>query len=93
MLPMACEPLGSSLASASRSWATPARSGSLADLGAQAIGAIVYGIYPTAPRTSSTYQMADGGAVVFVAEDQEYVDKILQVADRLPDLRCDRRRR
>src|SRR5262249_58984869 len=33
------------------------------------------------------YQMRDGGAVVFVAENQEYVDKILSIADRLPALR------
>jgi long-chain acyl-CoA synthetase len=32
--------------------------------------------------------MRDGGAVLFVAEDQEYVDKILAVVDRLPALRC-----
>jgi long-chain acyl-CoA synthetase len=31
--------------------------------------------------------MRDGGAAVFIAEDQEYVDKILPVADRLPDLK------
>jgi long-chain acyl-CoA synthetase len=30
--------------------------------------------------------MQDGGAVMFVAENQEYVDKILSVADRLPQL-------
>ena len=59
----------------------------LTDQGAQAIGAIVYGIYPTASSEELAYQMADGGAVVFVAEDQEYVDKILALGDRLPDLR------
>jgi long-chain acyl-CoA synthetase len=59
----------------------------LADQGAQAIGAIVYGIYPTASAEELAYQMTDGGAVVFVAEDQEYVDKVLAVADRLPELR------
>src|SRR5438477_3672518 len=30
--------------------------------------------------------MRDGGAVIFVAEDQEYVDKILPLANRLPAL-------
>jgi long-chain acyl-CoA synthetase len=59
----------------------------LADMGAQALGAIVYGIYPTASLDELIYQMADGGAAVFVAEDQEYVDKILAVVDRLPALR------
>ena len=59
----------------------------LADLGAQALGAISYGIYPTASATEVEYQMRDGGATIFVAENQEYVDKILQYADILPALR------
>jgi long-chain acyl-CoA synthetase len=59
----------------------------LADLGAQAAGAITYGIYPTASAQELAYQMRDGGAVVFVAENQEYVDKILPLADSLPALR------
>jgi long-chain acyl-CoA synthetase len=59
----------------------------IADLGAQALGAIVYGIYPTASMEELEYQMNDGGASVFVAEDQEYVDRILPVIDRLPNLR------
>lgn len=59
----------------------------LADLGAQALGAVVYGIYPTASAAEVEYQMQDGGATIFVAEDQEYVDKILPIADRLPGLR------
>jgi long-chain acyl-CoA synthetase len=59
----------------------------LADLGAQSLGAIVYGIYPTASMEELEYQMNDGGASVFVAEDQEYVDRILQIIDRLPYLR------
>lgn len=57
------------------------------DLAAQAAGAIVYGIYPTASQAEVEYQMRDGGACVFVAENQEYVDKILPIADRLPALR------
>ena len=59
----------------------------IADLGAQAAGAISYGIYPTASAAEVEYQMRDGGASVFVAEDQEYVDRILPLADRLPGLR------
>ncbi len=58
----------------------------IADLAAQSLGAVVYGIYPTASAAEVEFQMRDGGAVLFVAEDQEYVDKILGVADRLPDL-------
>ena len=59
----------------------------ICDLAAQSLGAIVYGIYPTASVSEVEFQMNDGGAAVFIAEDQEYVDKILPVADRLPDLR------
>lgn len=59
----------------------------LADLGAQALGAISYGIYPTASVAEVEYQMRDGGAAIFVAENQEYVDKILPYADALPALR------
>jgi long-chain acyl-CoA synthetase len=59
----------------------------IADLGAQAAGGITYGLYPTASSAEVEYQMRDGGAAIFVAEDQEYVDKILSIADRLPGLR------
>ena len=59
----------------------------ISDLAAQALGAITYGVYPTASVAEVEYQMADGGASIFVAEDQEYVDKILPLADRLPRLR------
>jgi long-chain acyl-CoA synthetase len=57
------------------------------DLAAQSLGAIVYGIYPTASPEEVEYQMRDGGAVLFVAEDQEYVDRVLPLVGRLPALR------
>ena len=60
----------------------------ICDLAAQSLGAIVYGIYPTASAAEVDYQMRDGGACVFIAEDQEYVDRILPIADQLPDLRA-----
>ena len=59
----------------------------ICDLAAQSLGAITYGIYPTASASEVEYQMRDGGAAIFVAENQEYVDKILPFADRLPALR------
>ena len=59
----------------------------LCDLAVQSLGAISYGIYPTASAAEVDYQMRDGGASIFIAEDQEYVDKILSIADQLPDLR------
>ncbi|MFN0306160.1 MAG: AMP-dependent synthetase/ligase [Burkholderiales bacterium] len=57
------------------------------DQAAQSLGAIVYGIYPTASLAELEYQMVNGGASLFIAENQEYVDKILPIADRLPALR------
>ena len=60
----------------------------ICDLAAQSLGAIVYGIYPTAAMAEVEFQMRDGGACVFIAEDQEYVDKILPIADRLLNLRA-----
>src|SRR5262245_33883424 len=59
----------------------------ICDLAAQSLGAIVYGIYPTASAEEVAYQMRDGGAVLFIAEDQEYVDRILPLVDELPALR------
>ena len=63
----------------------------IADAAAQACGAITYGIYPTASSSEVEYQMQNGGACIFVAENQQYVDKILPIADRLPALKRDRK--
>jgi len=60
----------------------------ICDLAAQSLGAISYGIYPTASQAEVDYQMRDGGAAIFIAEDQEYVDRVLPLADSLPDLRA-----
>jgi long-chain acyl-CoA synthetase len=57
------------------------------DQAAQSLGAIVYGIYPTASAQEVEYQMRHGGAMLFIAEDQEYVDRIRPLVDRLPELR------
>ena len=59
----------------------------IADLAAQAVGAISYGIYPTASILEVKYHVEHGGAVLFIAEDQEYVDKVLPLIDDLPNLR------
>src|SRR3954463_10697246 len=59
----------------------------LADLAAQALGVITYGIYPTASPAETEYQLRDGGARIVVAEKQEYVDKVLPIIDRLPQVR------
>jgi long-chain acyl-CoA synthetase len=59
----------------------------IADLGAQAAGAVTFGIYPTASAAEVEYQLRDAAASLFVAEDQEYVDKVLPLLGRLPGLR------
>ncbi|HEX9466676.1 MAG TPA: AMP-binding protein [Alphaproteobacteria bacterium] len=59
----------------------------ICDLAAQALGAITYGVYPTASMAEVEYQLTDGGASLFIAEDQEYVDRLLPIVDRLPGLR------
>jgi long-chain acyl-CoA synthetase len=59
----------------------------IADLGAQAAGAVTFGIYPTASVAEVEYQLRDAAASLFIAEDQEYVDKVLPLLERLPRLR------
>ena len=59
----------------------------LADLGAQGIGAVTVGVYPTSPESELGYLMRDSGAVVLVAEDEEQLDKALAVRDGLDALR------
>jgi len=59
----------------------------ICELAAQALGAVTYGIYPTSSQKELQYLMEDGGACVFVAEDQEYVDRILPLYDKLSHLK------
>src|SRR5262249_10409731 len=59
----------------------------IADLAAQALGAITYGIYPTSASGEIRYLLQHGGAVLVVAEDQEHLDKILAVLDECPRVR------
>ena len=59
----------------------------LCDLAAQSAGAVTYGIYPTASPMEEEFQMRDGGASIFIAENQEYVDKLLPLLERLPGVR------
>ncbi|MGY1809038.1 AMP-dependent synthetase/ligase [Blastococcus sp. SYSU D00669] len=58
-----------------------------ADLGAVAIGAATVGIYPTNPAAEVVHLLRDSGATVLVAEDQEQVDKALEVTAETPELR------
>ena len=56
----------------------------LADFAVQCLGAVSYGLYPTSSRDEAEFVLRHGGATVLIAEDQEHVDKVLPVLDRLP---------
>ncbi len=58
-----------------------------ADIGTVAIRAVTVGLYPTNPAAEVLHVLRDSGAAVLIAEDQEQVDKALEVVDDLPDLR------
>jgi len=57
-----------------------------ADLGAIAVRAVTVGLYPTNPAAEVRYLLADSATRVLIAEDQEQVDKVLEVVDELPAL-------
>jgi len=59
----------------------------ICELAAEALGAVTYGIYPTSSQKELKYLMEDGGACIFVAEGQEYVDRLLPLFDKLPHLK------
>jgi len=58
------------------------------DIAAVAIRATTVGLYPTNPPAEVGYLLSHSGAKVLVAEDQEQVDKALEVLDDCPDLQC-----
>ncbi|MFC7099872.1 AMP-binding protein [Nonomuraea rubra] len=57
------------------------------DLGTVAARGITVGLYPTNPPAEVAYLLADSGAKILVAEDQEQVDKALAVLGECPELR------
>jgi long-chain acyl-CoA synthetase len=57
-----------------------------ADLAVMSLRAIDYGVYTTSSIEEIEYLMKTGGARFFIAENQEYVDKILMFAERLTGL-------
>src|SRR2546425_716702 len=59
----------------------------IADLAAQALGAVTYGIYPTSAPGEVRYLLEHGGACVVIVEDQEHLDKTLAVLDDAPGVR------
>ena len=58
-----------------------------ADLGALGAAGVVNGIYPTDAQAQVEYLMTDSGSVFVFVEDDEQLDKLLEVRTRLPRLR------
>ena len=58
-----------------------------ADLGILGAGGVSNGIYPTDAAAQAEYLLADSGSAYVFVEDEEQLDKILEVRERLPKLR------
>ncbi|GCL61179.1 fatty-acid--CoA ligase [Rubrivivax pictus] len=58
-----------------------------ADLAAQTMGGVVSGVYPTDAASQLQYLAADSGSVYLFVEDEEQLDKWLEVRDQLPQVR------
>jgi long-chain acyl-CoA synthetase len=56
------------------------------DIGAVSVRAVTVGLYPTNPAAEVAYLLSHSGARILIAEDQEQVDKALEVLDQLPEL-------
>ncbi|GAA3447966.1 AMP-dependent synthetase/ligase [Planomonospora venezuelensis] len=57
-----------------------------ADLAIVAVRGVTVGLYPTNPAAEAAYLLSHSGARILLAEDQEQVDKALEVAGRCPEL-------
>ncbi|MDA9737270.1 long-chain fatty acid--CoA ligase [Acidimicrobiaceae bacterium] len=58
----------------------------IADVGIQSRGAVTVGLYPTNPAQEVKYLLGHSESKILFAEDQEQVDKALEVIDDLPGL-------
>lgn len=59
----------------------------LAQLGIGIANGVTVGIYPTSPANEVAYVMEHADVEVVFCEDQEQVDKVLEIRDQLPRLR------
>ncbi|MFA5665007.1 long-chain fatty acid--CoA ligase [Castellaniella sp.] len=57
-----------------------------AQLGCGLVGAVVVGVYPTSPAAEVRYLLQASDAAIVVCEDQEQLDKVLEVREHLPRL-------
>ena len=58
----------------------------VADMAGLSLGAITFGIYTTCSVSEVRHQIENSGAKIFIAENQEYVDKVLELEDLSDDL-------
>ena len=58
----------------------------IADIGIQSLGAISVGLYPTNPPAEVQYLLSHSESKILFAEDQEQVDKALEVSEDVPNL-------
>jgi long-chain acyl-CoA synthetase len=58
----------------------------VADMAGLSLGAITFGIYTTCSVSEVRHQIENSGAKIFIAENQEYVDKVLEIEDLSDDL-------
>ena len=72
--------VASVLANTSREWVW-------ADLAIQCAGGVCNGVYPTDSASQLQYLCEDSGTTVLFVEDDEQIDKILEVRSSLPHLR------
>ncbi|MCH8532488.1 MAG: AMP-binding protein [Saccharospirillum sp.] len=56
----------------------------LTQLGINSAGAVTCGVYPTSPASEVVYLLKSADCKVAFCEDQEQVDKVLQIRDQLP---------
>ena len=58
----------------------------ISDIGIQSLGAISVGLYPTNPPAEVKYLLSHSESKILFAEDQEQVDKALEVIKDIPNL-------
>ncbi len=58
-----------------------------ADLAIQSLGGVANGIYPTDAAAQCEYLCTDSASLILFVEDDEQLDKVLEVRERLPLLR------
>jgi long-chain acyl-CoA synthetase len=58
-----------------------------ADIAIQSAGAVAVGVYPTNPAAEARYVIGHSESIFVICDDQEQVDKVLEVRDDLPLLK------